>query len=352
MENKRICFVHIGMARDGAERVIAHIANTYAERGYKVDIIVLLLNDVGYELHPNVKIVSFVKPNGKSWRNIGYWIKSIRRHIIETNPSHIISFSMYVNIFTLIACIGLKKDILISERNDPSSDGRGFIDKVLTKILYNKANKIVFQTKRAQSCFSKIIRKKSLIIGNPISVTDIATDEKSNKIVTVGRLEPQKNQALLLRAFSKILPKYPNLILEIYGKGALLQELEDLASSLSIKNNVHFMGNVTNIHERIKDSKAFILSSDFEGLSNALLEAMMMGLPVVSTKCAGSDEVIRDGINGILTDLRNVEQLSQGIIAILSDTMYAKKIGYNARESVKKFQTDIVINQWLSYIGD
>lgn len=351
MEHRHICFLHVGMARDGAERVIAHIANEYAAKGYKVDIIVLLLEECGYELHPNVNIISLVRKERSRFQNIPYWISNIRRIIKETKPEHIISFSMYVNIFTLLACIGLNEDILISERNDPSSDGRTWLDRLLTKVLYRNAKKIVFQTKRAQNCFSKKIQQRSRIIGNPISIGCKSVGEKVNKIVTVGRLEPQKNQVLLLRAFARSLKKYPDCKLEIYGKGNLLEVLKAECVRLNIVNSVFFMGSRDHIHEYLKDAKAFVLSSDFEGLSNALLEAMMMGLPCISTNCAGSDEVIEDGVNGMLVGVGDEIALSSAINKVLGDDDFANSIGIEASVSVARFKSEQVMEQWLDYIS-
>ena len=283
MDNRKITFVHIGMARDGAERVIAHLANTYAEKGFLVDIIVLLHNRCEYDLHPNVNLVSFVRSDVSRRKNLLYWIKSIRR-----------------NMKTLLACLGLHKEILISERNDPTSDGRSKLDVFLTNILYKFADKIVFQTKRAMNSFPESIRKRSKIIGNPVLVSCHARAEKQDKIVTIGRLAPQKNQKLLLMAFAQVVSKYPQIRLEIYGKGELRDCLQEQCRQLGISNSVFFKGNVTNVHECISDAKAFVLSSDFEGLSNALLEAMAMGLPCISTDCAGSDEIINSGENSLI----------------------------------------------------
>lgn len=115
------------------------------------------------------------------------------------------------------------------------------------------------------------------------------------KIVTVGRLTVQKNQKLLIESFSEVLKKYPNIILEIYGDGEKREELKYIIKTLGVSNNVIFKGNILNVHEAIADAGLFVLSSDYEGLSNALMEAMMMGLPCISTTCAGSDELISDG---------------------------------------------------------
>lgn len=349
---RHICFIHIGMARDGAERVIAKLANKYAEKGYKVDIIVLLLDECGYDLHKNVHIESLVRNNKPRYKNICFWIKNIRKFIKKTNPEHVISFSMYVNIFTIISCWGLKKDILISERNDPSSDGRTRLACWLTQCLYPFASKIVFQTERAQKCFSEDIKKKSRIIVNPIDITCEATKFSSNKIVTIGRLEPQKNQELLIRAFSKIYHEYPNMELEIYGKGALHEKLLGMAVNLGIEKNVHFMGSVTDVHRRIQDAMMFVLSSDFEGLSNALLEAMLMGLPCISTNCAGSDEVIKNKDNGLITNVGDEIGLYEAMKLLIEDKELRISISKNAKLSAQRFRSEIVLNDWLEYIGD
>lgn len=350
MDYRKITFVHIGMARDGAERVIAHLANTYAEKGFFVDIIVLLHNRCEYDLHPNVKVVSFVRSDVSRRKNLLYWVKSIRKYMKKEKPEKVISFSMYVNIITLLACVGLHKEILISERNDPTSDGRSKFDVFLTNVLYKYADKIVFQTKRAMNSFPESIRKRSKIIGNPVFVACQASSTKQDKIVTVGRLAPQKNQKLLLNAFAKVVASYPQIRLEVYGKGELLDSLQEQCRQLGISNSVNFKGNVTNVHECISDARAFVLSSDFEGLSNALLEAMAMGLPCISTDCAGSDEIIESGVNGMLVHVGDTEGLSNAIMRVLADEELASKISRNAKNIGNLYNHEAVIRQWLDYI--
>lgn len=350
MDNRKITFVHIGMARDGAERVIAHLANTYAEKGFLVDIIVLLHNRCEYDLHPNVNLVSFVRSDVSRRKNLLYWIKSIRRYMKKEKPEKVISFSMYVNIITLLACVGLHKEILISERNDPTCDGRSKLDVFLTYLLYRQADKIVFQTKRAMNSFPKYIRKRSKIIGNPVLVGCQASDVKQDKIVTIGRLAPQKNQKLLLTAFAQVVAKYPQIRLEIYGKGELLGSLQDQCRQLGISNSVFFKGNVSNVHACISNARAFVLSSDYEGLSNALLEAMAMGLPCISTDCAGSDEIINSGENGLLVHVGDAEELSNALMRVLTDEELASKISRNAVNIGLLYKHDAIIKQWLDYI--
>lgn len=347
---EKIAFLHIGMARDGAERVIARLANKYAEKGYDVDILVLLVEDVGYEFHDHVRIVSLVRKDKSRIQNVPFWIREVRKYIKKNNPKHIISFSMYVNLITLIANLGLKKKILISERNDPSSDGRGFLAKAATYLLYGGASKVVFQTERAMNCFPRYIKKKGRIITNPVEVECEASCTPKKKIVTIGRLEPQKNQRVLIEAFGLFCKDHPDYELEIFGEGSLRQKLSEQILRLGLADNVKLRGNVQGVHHQVADAQMFVLSSDYEGLSNALLEAMMMGLPCISTRCAGSDEVIQSGDNGILVDIGSVDGLYKAMTSVADDIQYRMRLSTNAKKSAARFRSASVIDEWMKYI--
>ena len=143
------------------------------------------------------------------------------------------------------------------------------ITRIAVEILYPKAKKVVFQTNRVKQYFRKKICENSIIIFNPISVSILAKKVKEKKIVSAGRLSKQKNQELLIEAFSKISCRYPAYSLWIYGEGELRQQLVKQADSLGIRDKIHFPGNVPDIHEKISDAELFVLSSDYEGLSNA-----------------------------------------------------------------------------------
>ena len=348
---KGIVFLIGSMRRGGAERVISLLANSYADKGYQVDILTLLDNDCGYELKQNVKIIPICNMNKTRIRQLPSWIVNIRRYIREKKPERVISFIARINIITLISCIGLNQHVLISERNDPKSDGRSGLVRLATYILYPFADSIVFQTKWAQSCFPKYIQKKSVIITNPVHVSSYSSDVKDKKIVSVGRLTEQKNHALLIQAFKKVHDKYPRYKLYIYGEGPLRVNLMEQIKELSLVDTVLLPGNVADIHERIADAEIFVLSSDYEGLSNALLEAMMMGLPCISTDCAGSNEVIVDGKDGLIVSIGSVNDLANAIKRLIVDKGLAKELGQNARLSSRTFETVEVLKKWESVIG-
>ena len=271
---KKITFVLGSMGRGGAERVISILSNEYAKRGYQTDIVVLLSNEVGYELDSKTRLIDFSGETKSRWKRLPYWLKSIRAYVKENKPDVIVSFAARINVLVMSACIGLKIKIVLSERNDPRCDGRSKIVDFITKIQYKKASSVVFQTNRAKSYFPKL--KNSVIIPNPITVSCVAENTNPNKLVNVGRLTAQKNQKMLIEAFSKIEKENPNAFLEIYGAGELENDLRRQITETGLEEKVFLMGNISNVHEKIADAAGFCLSSDYEGLSNALLEAMMM----------------------------------------------------------------------------
>ncbi|NPV51421.1 MAG: glycosyltransferase family 4 protein [Candidatus Methanofastidiosum sp.] len=349
-ETKRIVFLIGSMGRGGAERVISILANSYAERGWKVDILMLLNSRCDYELNHNVNVIPICNENKSRIRQLPNWISSIRKYVIENKPDRIVSFIARINIITILSCIGLKQRIIVSERNDPTADGRSIFVRLATHLLYPFVDCVVFQTKWAQSCFSKRIQNKSVIIPNPIHVTGLASNTKEKKIVAVGRLVEQKNHAMLIRAFKKVHDNYPEYKLYIYGEGKLRDALVKQIKELGLTNAVFLPGNVSNIHEKIADAEMFVLSSNYEGLSNALLEAMMMGLPCISTDCAGSNEVIQNGENGILVRVGSEEELIEAIKLLISDYNIRSKISEGAVKSSTNFNADIIVKKWQEII--
>ena len=340
---KRIAFILGSMGRGGAERVISILSRSYAERGYETDIIVLLSNTLGYDLHPTTRLIDFSGNTSSRIKRLPYWIKSLKKYVKENKPDVIVSFAARINVIVLNS-VGKKARIVVSERNDPRYDGRGKLVDFLTKHQYGKADSVVFQTERAKEYFPNL--KNGVIIPNPISVQCEAGEPKEGKIVTVGRLTPQKNQRLLIEAFSDIAAEFPSASLDIYGAGELEDNLRGLAEQLGLSGRVVLHGNSKNVHECIKDASVFCLSSDYEGLSNAFLEAMMMGIPCVCTKCAGADEYIKDGENGLLVDVGDRAGLANALRELLSDDGLRKKFGVEGKVTSIAFSEENVMKIW------
>lgn len=348
--SKKISFFLGSMGRGGAERVISILSNDFAERGWVTHIGLLLFNKVDYDLNETTKVFDFTGRLTSRLKRIPYWIKSVRSYIKKEKPDVIVSFAARINVLVLLAAIGTKTKVIVSERNDPWHDGRGLATRFMVRLLYPFAAKIVLQTKRSVAYFSKAIAKKCIVIPNPISVKCEASPVKRKKIVAVGRLAKQKNHEMLIRAFSSLPQEYNDYSLFIYGDGPLLEYLSSLAKSLGVENRVFFPGNVLNIHEQIADAELFVLSSDYEGLSNALLEAMMMGLPCISTNCAGAEEFIENERNGFIVSVGNKMELVKVIKSCLSKRQLLSMISRNAVESVSCLQKEKILKRWYSIV--
>ena len=346
----KIAFVIGGMSRGGAERVISILANHYAESGWDVDIVMLLQNKVAYELNNKIRLVDMTMKTQNKIAGAPRWVWSFRNYAKKNNPDIIVSFVARINIVVLLATAGMDKKIIVSERNDPAMDGRSrFLDS-LTKVLYKKARKIIFQTRRAAGHFEGEILENSVIIPNPIAVRCFAQDESKHKIVSVGRLAEQKNHKMLIEAFSEVAERHPDYELWIYGEGNLRDELGTIISEHHLEGKVFLPGNIPDIHQKIADAEMFVLSSDYEGLSNALLEAMMMGLPCISTNCAGSDEYIKDGVNGLLVPVGDKGKMARAIERLIEDDVLRTSIGKAGKKSVEQCDSQIVMKKWCETI--
>jgi len=347
-KQKKVLFILGSMGRGGAERVISILSRDFANNGWLTQIGLLLFNKVDYSLDDSTQIFNFTGNANSRTLRVPYWLYKIRNCVKKEKPDYIVSFAARINILVLLATLGLHVKVIVSERNDPMQDGRGFITRCMVRLLYPIAEKIVFQTKRSLRYFPKKILQKGVVIPNPISVPCYASSEKKKKIVSVGRLTKQKNHALLINAFASIKKDYPEYELFIYGDGELREDLVSLARSLNVEKNVHFEGNIPNIHEKIADADLFVLSSNYEGLSNALLEALMMGLPCVATNVAGVDEYIINDINGKIVPVGDETALADAIKVCLDNKSIRDSFAINARIDAKSFDKQKVLEKWNS----
>ncbi len=280
----KIMMVITGMKSGGAERVMATLCNELSKAN-EVRLLILKNSTTDYQLSEKVDIVT---ANINSKIKIIKGIKFIGKQIDEWTPDTVLAFMNKANIATLLGARYAKKNvpIIIAERANPYY--APFFIKILRRVLYPRADGCVFQTKQAQKYYINILRCESAILKNPLNPefkVEKYSGKKKNKIVCVGRLSKEKNQKLLIDAFSKISIKYPEYTLEFYGDGPLYNDLEKYIQKRNLQEKVLLKGRKDNIQEHINDSKIFVLPSDSEGMPNALIEAMSLGLTCISTDC-------------------------------------------------------------------
>lgn len=349
-------FVAPGMLFGGAERVMSILANEWGKSNVESMILVTETEAISkYNLSNKVTMISCLEEKKRAKIPHLVIIKRIRKICKEWQPDVVISFYNDLCALTALAITGLHIPLIYSERNDPNRTNQGKIDRLYRKIIENMADKIVFQTTGAQRCYSKSVQEKSTVILNPLNTCGFPIHDFSNEkheIVSVGRLEPQKNQKLLIDAFALIANDFQEYQLTIYGEGSLRKELEDYIKAKGLQERVFLPGSKNNIQEHIKDASLFVLSSDYEGIPNALIEAMAIGLPCVSTDCSpgGARELIEDGVNGLITPCGDANKLSDAMRMMLSNKAYVKACGIEALKIREKTDVRKISEDWLRYI--
>ena len=235
---------------------------------------------------------------------------------------------------------------VVCERNSPlKREPERFPETVRT---YLAADLTVFQSETVRRLFPEEVIKRSVILPNPVTVGCMAAEERKKRIVNIGRLVPQKDQLDLIRAFALFLPSHPGYTLSFYGEdsGSYGDEVKRECSALGIEESVLFHGNVKNIHESVMDAEMFVLSSIYEGLSNALLECMMMGIPVISTACEGSTDVIEDGVSGLLVPAEDPEALYSAMERLADDPVFREKLAEEGKRAAEPFRAPDAAAKW------
>lgn len=347
----KISFFIGHMGYGGAERVISLLANDYCRRGWETEIVMLLSNDLAQKLEPGVKLVDLSFGGGSYGKRAPRWLWEIRRYLRREKPDCVVSFIGRINALVLTAALGLRKPIIVSERNDPRHDGRGKAMLAYCDTLYKTARAVVFQTKAEMECFSDAVKARGVIIPNPVSTEGVTRREPEGfSVVTAGRLAEQKNQKMLMNAMDIVRRELPEAKCTIYGEGELRSELEAYVRERRLEDTVSLPGHALDIHEKIADASVFVLTSEYEGLPNALIEAMMLGIPCVTTDYPGAEEVMEDGITGMIVPRGNAEALAGKLISLARDGQLGKTLGENARADAEKYRTEQVIARWRMVI--
>lgn len=345
----KICFVTATLTSGGSERVMSLVANQLAIRGHEVEIVNLNKHIVFYPIHQNVHLSFTEDEVGSSIIRKICWL---RKHVKKEKPDVVIPFMEAVYCVTLLALVGVKVPVISSERIDPRKSP--FIRNILRRIFLPLTTHLVVQTQDIKAFYPKFIQKRTSIIYNPVSETvfHLQEEPKENTIISVGKLDGQKNQKLLINAFASISEDFPNWKLVIYGEGRERDSLERLIqdSRFKIQDKVSLPGRCETVIEEMNRAKVFAFSSDFEGMSNAILEAVCVGLPVVTTNVSGAAELVKDGEGGFVVPIRDGKALADALRTILLDEKLREKMAQENKARAKEFKLDMIVDQWESLI--
>ena len=335
----KIVFGIDSLKKGGAERVLSNLANDLINNN---DVSIIVTSDITSSYPLNKKIRVFSLDNGKK-----SLIKNFKRvinlykYLKEIKPDIVITFMPPQSFRVLLLKNILKLKVIVSVRNDPNREYKSLKNKITMKLLYRKSDGFVFQTDEASKYFSKKIQDRGVIIPNPINedfLVDGYKGVRKKEIVAVGRLENQKNYFYLLDTYKELLKVKKDYKLLIYGDGSLKSDIVSYIKENKLEKNVILKGKKDNIKEEIYKSSIYILPSLYEGMPNALMEAMALGLPVIATDCpcGGPKFLIDNGKNGLLVEVNNKEELLNAILKYINEPEFALQCGNNANRDMKK----------------
>jgi len=361
-DDRRLTMVIHALCGGGAERVFCTLANHWAETGREVTVLTLDAADNDrLRLAPRVRRIGLdlMSESHRPSQRVGNTLRRVwrlRQAIREAGGLRVLSFTDKMNVLTLSACWGGPHQVVIAERSDPRHQSLGPVWEWLRRRTYPRCHAWIVQTESvARYARAAAGDRPVVVIPNAVAAPAAPLpppEQRQTRIVGLGRLSPEKGFDLLIQAFARISPWYPDWTLQILGDGPQRAALEDLAASLGIRDRVQLAGWIDQPEPALLTAGAFVLSSRYEGFPNALLEAMACGLPCVATACdSGPAEIIRDGVDGVLVSPNDVDALAEALRQLVSDEAKRARLGRRAVEVTSRFSREAFFQRWDAVVG-
>lgn len=358
----RIAIIVHSLGFGGVEKNVRFLSNGLSNNGHDVYVfyikgIVPSMEDVQGGFNNSVHIVELQSTLPKGVRRLSQLVSAI--HEAKKNKIQIlIGFTIFPNLFSVLIGKFLRIPSIISERGDPYREfGNSMMSNLLISIL-SSASGAVFQTNEASKRYKKRIQLRGAVIPNPIFIHDELPESSptiGNKVISLGRLDNnQKRYDVMLDAFSIFHQNNPDYSLLIYGDGMDSEVIGHWIEEKELKSSVKLMGKTEHSLKTLSEGGIFLITSDYEGISNSLLEAMACGLPVVSTDCSpgGARMVIRDHFDGIIVPCGDVQAIAIALNEYSKNPQLAESCGKHARDVKVRFDPDVIFSKWSTYIMD
>ena len=347
------------LSKGGTERVIVNLTDYLIEKGDSVSIVSLLVAKEEYKLNTSAKryIWDLTENETKSGRiarisNFKARVDKLNSIWDEIKPDVVLSFIGKNNIMALLTAKRRGIPVIVAVRGEPKEEYYAKWMQYAARHMFKRADKVVLQTKGQLEFFPENIKSKSVILKNPLNtqflIDPVPFDEREPLIVSVGRIDANKNHRMIIDAFSNIRAEFPEYKLVIYGDGELRGELTDYVKSLHMDDYIKLPGRVDDVPNTIKKARVFVLSSDTEGSPNALIEAMCLSICCISTDCpsGGPGELIKDWENGLLIPVRNTPKMQDVLQKILNNLHEAERIAMNASTTRDIYNPETVLDEW------
>ena len=338
MQAKEIIFIINslgGKGWGGAHRVVSILANYYAKNNYAVSIVVWRDSTVDYPLSDKIKIEWLHWDFNRNADMLKPCIKT-RRYLKHHSGAYVYVFMSTLAVFVWMATRGLNVNIIASERTDPRKEPHNKAFRFLRNHVFGLMYKTVYQTPDAMNYFPKAARKNGCVIPNPVTpnLPNRYTGKRKKEFITFCRIDKQKNLPMMIDAFCEVHKKYPDYILRIYGKGNSEDEIKKYILKKGMSSSIIMEGFRKDVHSEIIDAYAFLSSSDYEGLSNSMLEALAIGLPCICTDCpiGGARMIITNSKNGILVPIGDSKAMADAMIDLIENPAKAESISIEAEK--------------------
>ena len=358
------------LTKGGAERVLVNLAADLTEKGHEVTMVTQYIDfslvkieqdkkENEYPLPDGVKrVISDITEEeitGSRIVNFGRRFGKLRMIWKTERPDVILSFIGKNNMMAILTSRFLHIPVAVSVRAEPALEYYNGWMRFMARHLFASADGVILQTRQCFSFFPEKVQKKAVILKNPINKAFFRQPyrgEREKTIVAVGRVDENKNHELLIRAFAGIAGEFPDYSLKIYGEGDQKERLQHLIHELGLEKQAFMMGATSDVAGVIERARLFVLPSNSEGAPNTLIEAMLLGLTVISTDCpcGGPAELIEDGKNGYLIPVGDTQKLQEKMQYLLNHLQIADEIGENAAKAAAIFKPEVVYGEWENYL--
>ena len=347
------------LTKGGAERVLVNLAADLTEKGHEVTMVTQYKKENEYPLPYGVKrVISDIteeETTGSRIINFKRRFCKLRRIWKTERPDVILSFIGKNNMMAILTSRFLHIPVAISVRAEPALEYYNGWMRFMARHLFAQADGVILQTRQCFSFFPEKVQKKAVILKNPINKVFFrkpCQGEREKTIVAVGRVDANKNHEMLIRAFAGIAGEFPDYSLKIYGEGDQKEKLQNLIRELGMEKQAFMMGATSDVAGVIERARLFVLSSNSEGAPNTLIEAMLLGLTVISTDCpcGGPAELIEDGKNGYLIPVGDTQKLQEKMQYLLNHLQTADEMGENAAKTAAIFKPEVVYGEWENYL--
>ena len=353
--NRLLIMTH-NMQGGGCERVISILANRFSASGTEVLLCTEHDGPSAYGLTRGIERVALSGKAHMAGKDILPVYLALRRLVRSRRPDAVLALPEKVNVWTVLFLLGTGVPVIVSERNDPARHPENRLKRALRRLVYPLCDGFIFQTEAQRAYFGKRIRARGTVLDNPFEAKDPPRrrEHPRPRILAAGRLHAQKGFDLLIDAFHAAADRIPDWDLVIFGEGEERQRLEERVFRAGLAERVSLPGRTDDLAGELAASDVFVLSSRYEGMPNALIEAMCAGLACVAADCpcGGPSSIIEDGVNGVLVPAEDPSALTSALLRLCGNDALRERLGRAASELKGRFDANTVTEKWREYLDE